>query len=74
MKDDKIAVVQDEAERVRLIFRRYLELDGANALVRDLRERNIRTKKRLLATGMTEGHSLRPWLAVLSAAQPLLHG
>jgi DNA invertase Pin-like site-specific DNA recombinase len=55
MKDGKIAVVEDEAERVRLIFRRYLELGGVNALVRDLRERNIRTKERLLATGATRG-------------------
>jgi site-specific DNA recombinase len=31
MKDDKIAVVEDEAERVRLIYRRYLELGGVNA-------------------------------------------
>ena len=55
MKDGKIAVVEDEAERVRLIFRRYLELGGVNALVRDLRERNIRTKQRPLATGVTRG-------------------
>ena len=55
MKDGKIAVVEDEAERVRLIFRRYLELGGVNALVRDLRERNIRSKSRLLATGATRG-------------------
>jgi site-specific DNA recombinase len=55
MKDGKIAVVEDEAERVRLIFRRYLELGGVNALVRDLRERNIRTKERPLATGATRG-------------------
>jgi DNA invertase Pin-like site-specific DNA recombinase len=55
MKDDKIAVVENEAERVRLIFRRYLELGGVNALVRDLRERNIRTKTRPLATGVTRG-------------------
>jgi len=55
MKDNKIAVVEGEAERVRLIFRRYLELGGVNALVRDLRERNIRTKARLLATGATRG-------------------
>jgi site-specific DNA recombinase len=55
MKDDKIAVVEDEAERVRLIYRRYLELGGVNALVRDLRERNIRTKSRLLATGAARG-------------------
>ena len=55
MKDDKIAVVEGEAERVRLIYRRYLELGGVNALVRDLRERDIRTKSRLLATGATRG-------------------
>src|SRR3954462_5199718 len=55
MKEDKIAVVEDEAERVRLIYQRYLELSGVNALVRDLRDRNIRTKKRLLATGANRG-------------------
>src|SRR6202140_2182262 len=55
MKDGKIAVVEDEAERVRLIFRRYVELGGVNALVRDLRERNIRTEIRLRATGATHG-------------------
>jgi DNA invertase Pin-like site-specific DNA recombinase len=55
MKDGKIGVVEDEAERVRLIFRRYLELGGVNALVRDLRERNIRSKTRLLTTGATRG-------------------
>jgi len=55
MENDKIAVVEDEAERVRLIYRRYLELGGVNALVRDLRKRDIRTKSRLLATGVTRG-------------------
>jgi site-specific DNA recombinase len=55
MKDGKIAVVEDEAEQVRLIYRRYLELSGVNAVVRDLKERNIRTKTRLLATGATRG-------------------
>jgi site-specific DNA recombinase len=55
MKDDKVAIVEDEAERVRLIYRRYLELSGVNALVRDLQVRDIRTKARLLATGATRG-------------------
>jgi site-specific DNA recombinase len=55
MRDDKVAIVEDEAERVRGIYRRYLELSGVNALVRDLRERDIRTKSRLLATGATRG-------------------
>src|SRR5437762_7644454 len=55
MKDSKIAVVEDEAERVRLIHRRYLELGGVNALVRDLRDKGIRTKIRLRVTGATHG-------------------
>jgi DNA invertase Pin-like site-specific DNA recombinase len=55
MEDGKIAVVESEAEQVRLIFKRYLELSGVNALVRDLKERNIRTKMRPLATGGTRG-------------------
>jgi site-specific DNA recombinase len=55
MKDGKIAVIEDEAERVRQIYRRYLELGGVNALVRDLRERGFRSKSRLLATGATRG-------------------
>src|SRR5712675_1575936 len=55
MKDGKIAVVEEEAELVRLIFRRYLELGSVNELLRDLKERNIRTKTRLLSTGATRG-------------------
>jgi len=51
----KIAVVEEEAELVRSIFRRYLELGSVNELLRDLRERNIRTKTRLLSTGTTRG-------------------
>jgi site-specific DNA recombinase len=58
MKDSKIAVIEHEAERVRQIYRRYLELGGVNALVRDLRERNLRSKSRLLATGATRGDVL----------------
>src|SRR5437763_564863 len=55
MKDGKVAVVEDEAERVGLIYRRYLELGGVNALVRDLGDKDIRTKKRRLATGAIRG-------------------
>jgi DNA invertase Pin-like site-specific DNA recombinase len=55
MKDGKIAVVKSEAEQVRLIFQRYLDLSGVNALVQDLRERNLRTKTRPLPTGGTRG-------------------
>ena len=55
MKDGKIAIVEEEAELVRSIFRRYLELGGVNELLRDLKDRNIRTKARLLSTGATRG-------------------
>jgi site-specific DNA recombinase len=55
MKDSKIAIVEEEAELVRSIFRRYLELGSVNELLRDLRERNIRTKARRLSTGVTRG-------------------
>jgi site-specific DNA recombinase len=55
MKGGKIAIVEEEAELVRSIFRRYLELGSVNELVRDLKERNIRTRTKLLATGTTRG-------------------
>jgi site-specific DNA recombinase len=55
MKDGKIAIVEEEAKLVRLIFRRYLELGSVNELVRDLKERNIRTRTKRLATGATRG-------------------
>ena len=55
MKDGKIAVVEEEAELVRSIYRRYLELGSVNELVRNLGERNIRTKTKKLSTGATRG-------------------
>src|SRR6266436_270237 len=55
MKDGKIAIVEEEAELVRLIFRRYLELDSVNELLGYLKERNIRTRTKLLSTGATRG-------------------
>ena len=54
-KDRKIVVVEEEAERVRTIFRRYLELGSLNLLMADLRERGIVTKVRSLKTGSTVG-------------------
>ena len=38
-----------------MIFRRYLELGDVNELVRDLKERNIRTRTKQLSTGATRG-------------------
>src|ERR1700731_1013491 len=55
MKDGKIAVVEEEAELVRSIFKRYLELGSVNERVRDLRERNIRTRTKRVAKGAPRG-------------------
>src|SRR6476660_1812229 len=55
LNDGKLSIHQDEANTVRLIFERYLELSGVNALVRDLKDKDIRTKTRLRATGATHG-------------------
>jgi site-specific DNA recombinase len=55
MKDGKIAIVEEEAELVQSIYRRYLELGSVNELLRDLKERNTRTKSRQLSTGATRG-------------------
>jgi len=44
MQDGKVAIVPDEAETVRQIFSRYLELSSVGILMRDLKQRDIRTK------------------------------
>ena len=55
LRDGKIVIVEEEAEQVRMIFQRYLDLGGVNRLVTDLRQRNILTKLRPLSTGKTRG-------------------
>ena len=59
-KDRKIIVVEEQAERVRTIFRRYLELGSLNHLMADLRERGIVTKVRSLKTLDKSGNSYLP--------------
>jgi site-specific DNA recombinase len=49
-KDRKIWVNEEEAERVRIIFRRYLELGSLAPLMADLRQQGIVTKLRTLKT------------------------
>jgi DNA invertase Pin-like site-specific DNA recombinase len=73
MEDGKIAIVEQEAELVRSIFERYLELGSVNELLRDLKERNIRTKSRLLSTGITRGGIPFGRGAVLCAEQSFLY-
>jgi hypothetical protein len=48
-------LVEEEAERIRTIFRGYLQLGSLNRLMADLRKRGIVTKVRSLKTGRTIG-------------------
>jgi DNA invertase Pin-like site-specific DNA recombinase len=54
-KNRKIVVVEEEAEWVRIIFRRYLQLGSLNLLMADLRARGVVTKVRSLKSGRTVG-------------------
>ena len=54
-KDRKITINEEEAERVRTIFRRYLELGSLGRLLVDLRQRGIVTKQRMQKTRKTIG-------------------
>jgi site-specific DNA recombinase len=51
----KLVVLPDEAETVRLIFRRYLELGSIRALIQDLDRTAIRTKRQVSSNGQTRG-------------------
>src|SRR5262249_48241948 len=51
----KLVVNAEEAERVRLIFRRYLKLECVSALQKDLEQRGVRSKERVLTSGRVLG-------------------
>jgi resolvase-like protein/recombinase len=54
-RDSRIVVVEEEAERVRTIFRSYLALGSLNRLLADLRQKGIVTKVRTLKTSHMVG-------------------
>ena len=54
-RDKKLVVHEEEVERVRTIFRRYLEVGSIGALLSDLRNRGIVSKTRTRPDGST-GH------------------
>lgn len=55
VKNRKVLVIEEEADRVRTIYLRYLELGSLNLLMAELRHRNILTKVRHLSSGRTVG-------------------
>src|SRR5436190_15158020 len=54
-RDRKLFIEEEEAERVRTVFQRYLDLGSIGLLLVDLREREIVTKTRHLSNGRTVG-------------------
>jgi DNA invertase Pin-like site-specific DNA recombinase len=54
-KDRRILVNEEEAERVRVIFQRYLAVGSLHLLMADLRQQGIVTKLRTLKTGKIVG-------------------
>ena len=54
-RDKKLVVVEEEAERVRLIFQLYRELGSLGRLLPELRRRGVVTKLRQLGGGKTIG-------------------
>ena len=55
VKARKLVINADEAERVRVIFERYLALGCVSKLREDLEQRGIRSKQRVLASGRVLG-------------------
>ena len=55
LKDGQLHIHEEEANTVRLIFQRYLELGSVNRLVKDLKDRGFKSKVRQLASGGTRG-------------------
>ena len=53
--DKKVVVVPEEAEAVRTIFARYLELGSIGALIEDLDRRGVHTRSRRLVDGRVRG-------------------
>jgi site-specific DNA recombinase len=55
LKDGKLVIDETDAETVRFIFQRYLEVSGVNSLARDLKTRGMVSKLKHLSTGGTRG-------------------
>src|SRR6202167_5745203 len=51
----KLVVVPEDAETVRVIFQRYLEVGSIRDLVEDLDRKEIRTRRQILSTGKPRG-------------------
>ena len=55
LQDRRLVIEPAEAATVRLIFERYVALTSIGDVIDELAERDIRTKKREIASGLTRG-------------------
>jgi site-specific DNA recombinase len=58
VKDRKLVVNEEEADRVRLVFRQYLALGCVAKLRAELEQRGVRSKQRVLTSGRLQGGCL----------------
>lgn len=58
VEDRKLLIVPDDAERVRMIFERYLELGSVLSLASDLAARGLRSRARTSKAGRPYGDAL----------------
>jgi hypothetical protein len=54
-RDKKLVIVPQQAEQVRWMFKKYLELGSIGCLLEEMNRQNIRTKSIVLANGQTRG-------------------
>ena len=74
LKNGKLSIVEDEAERVLMIFRRYLMLGSVNRLVLELREQQYPNEDpQTVERQHPRRRPLHPRSPVLHPPQPLLH-
>lgn len=75
VKERKLVIVPEEAEKVHYIFKRYLELGSVYALEADLASKGIRTKERTLKDGRPfGGKNFSRWALYLMLANRIYLG
>lgn len=74
VKDRALVVNETEAEKVRFIFRRFLEIGSVHGLMRDLEVQGVHTKERMTARGACGGIPFRRGGLYWLLGNPLYRG
>ena len=74
VKNRKVLVIEEEADRVRTIYQRYLELGSLNLLMADLRAAQYPDQgPTSIEWSDSRWHPIRPWIRRPPLAKPVLH-